>query len=130
MMAEKRPRKALPDRAHTRPEARQGVRWPGAGLTSREEGAPGTGAGLGANRVGPLRPLPSASLHDTRRRRRPCSQGRTPAAGTPPEPRRPLGRLYLSVVSACLLGGRGWEYKLFFVMRIKALPEVPSPRAH
>lgn len=109
MVAEKRPRKALPDRAHTRPEATQAFWRPGAGLTSREEGAPRAGAGLRANQVGPLRPLPSASLHDTRCRRRPCSQGRTPAAGTTPEPRRPLGRLYLLLVSACLLEEKGKE---------------------
>lgn len=46
-MAEELPRKALPDRAHMRPETRPAIPQLGAGLNRRGEGEPGPEAGLG-----------------------------------------------------------------------------------
>lgn len=125
-MAEEWPRKALPGSAHMLPDARQAIQRLGAGLTLLGEDKPGAGAGLRENRVGPLRPLPSAGLHCTRR----CSRPSSPGSGSPQWACRgnPAPPLFVSA-SASLPGRPEVGTEDVFVMRLEALLEVPSPRA-
>lgn len=95
-MAEEWPRKTLPGSAPMFPEARQAIQRLRAGLTLLGEGEPGAGAGLRANRVGPLRPLPSAGLHCTRR----CCHPSSPGSGSPQWACR--GTLLCPSLSQCL----------------------------
>lgn len=97
-MAEEWPRKELPGTAHTRPEAGPAIRREvrGARAGCGEEDAPGAAAGRAASGAGPLRPLPSAGRHCTRRRRpsrhgptrRRAPQSPNPAASSGPSFRR------------------------------------------
>lgn len=106
------PRKALPDGAHTLAEAGPVIpRWGaeaevGGGCARARE------PGLATDQAGPLRPLLSAGRHCTRL----------------PRPLNTEARLgpSLSEVSSFLPGKREVGIEAFFVVRIEALPEIPS----
>lgn len=122
-MAEEWPRQELPDAALTRPGAgpaiQREVRGARAGWAGG--GRAGAAAGLGAGGAGPLRPLPGAGRHCTRRR--PSSRGPTGRRAPQPPNRAASSRpLLQSVVSALLRGNRS-----YFCTENRGAPGSPLP---